>query len=170
MAGKKKGELTEAQKQCLRLVEKLYTSKEIARELGISHFTVDQRLDGARRKLNADTRKNAVLIFSALEAENISEPLVYEAPNIVRTIDNGEVEPSNIYEKGNSNYTVDVRALPNTSHRLAGTWMSLPPIGGSTHNLTRIDVFGAIIKTAVFATVSVSAAIMVIVGVMRILV
>lgn len=170
MAGKKKGELTEAQKQCLRLVEKLYTSKEIARELGISHFTVDQRLDGARRKLNADTRKNAVLIFSALEAENISEALVYEAPNIAITTDSGNVEVPDIYKKGNSNYTANGRTPTNTSHGFASTWMSLPPIGGDNHNLTKIDVFGAIIKTAIFATVSVSAAIMIIVGVMRILI
>lgn len=170
MAGKKKGELTEAQKQCLRLVEKLYTSKEIARELGISHFTVDQRLDGARRKLNADTRKNAVQIFTALEAENISEALVYETPNIATLTDSGNIKLLNKIAEDNLNYTFDRRISPNSYPRIAGMWMSLPPLGGYGHNLTKIDVFGAVIKTAIFATVSVSAAIIIIAGVMRILV
>lgn len=59
-------ELTEGQKACLRLVDDHMTSKEIARSLGISHFTVDQRLDAARRKLNAATRKDAAKIFAAI--------------------------------------------------------------------------------------------------------
>ena len=50
-------DLTEGQKACLRLVVQQQTSKEIARVLGISPFTVDQRLDAARRKLNAASRK-----------------------------------------------------------------------------------------------------------------
>lgn len=72
-------ELTEGQKACLRLVEQQHTSKEIARKLGISRFTVDQRLDAARRKLNASSRKEAAKIFAALDVNRISEPLVYEA-------------------------------------------------------------------------------------------
>ena len=55
--------LTEGQKACLRLVVQHHTSKEIARALGISPFTVDQRLDAARRKLNATSRIDAAKIF-----------------------------------------------------------------------------------------------------------
>lgn len=71
--------LTDGQKACLRLVVQHHTSKEIARILGISPFTVDQRLDAARRKLNAASRKDAAKMFASLEAETISEPLVYQA-------------------------------------------------------------------------------------------
>ena len=42
-------QLTGGQKACLRLVAQHYVSKEIARKLRISHLTVDQRLDAARR-------------------------------------------------------------------------------------------------------------------------
>lgn len=71
-------ELTEGQKACLRLVGQHYTSKEIARKLGISPFTVDQRLDAARRKLNTSSRKDAAKMFAQLELHAVSQPLVYE--------------------------------------------------------------------------------------------
>ena len=77
-------ELTEGQKACLRLVDDHMTSKEIGRFLGISHFTVDQRLDAARRKLNAATRKDAAKIFAAIEQRTISEPFVYETQDLER--------------------------------------------------------------------------------------
>jgi hypothetical protein len=77
-------ELTEGQKACLRLVDHHLTSKEIGRFLRISHFTVDQRLDAARRKLNAATRKDAAKIFAAIEQRTISEPFVYETQDLER--------------------------------------------------------------------------------------
>lgn len=71
-------DLTEGQKQCLRLVHQLLTSKEIARHLGISHFTVDQRLASARRKLNAQSRKDAARIFIILEQQYPPTPFTDE--------------------------------------------------------------------------------------------
>jgi DNA-binding CsgD family transcriptional regulator len=93
MAGKRQLHLTEGQKDCLRLVDNLLTSKEIARKLGISPFTVDQRLDAARRKLQATNRKEAARLYLAAEARSLShqcmsqpylsepclsEPIVYD--------------------------------------------------------------------------------------------
>jgi DNA-binding CsgD family transcriptional regulator len=72
--------LTEGQKACLRLVVQHQTSKEIARTLGISPFTVDQRLDAARRKLNATSRKEAAKLFATLDQGGIYQPFVYETP------------------------------------------------------------------------------------------
>ena len=74
--------LTEGQKACLRLVVQHHTSKEIARILGISPFTVDQRLDAARRKLQVKRRKDAAKIFAALEMHPISQSFVYETQPI----------------------------------------------------------------------------------------
>jgi DNA-binding CsgD family transcriptional regulator len=82
MAGKRQLYLTEGQKDCLRLVDDLLTSKEIARKLGISPFTVDQRLDAARRKLNAPSRKTAARIYLELEARSLPQPLVYYPEHI----------------------------------------------------------------------------------------
>ena len=82
MAGKRQLYLTEGQKDCLRLVDDLLTSKEIARKLGISPFTVDQRLDAARRKLNATSRKSAARIYLEMETRSLPQPIVYDAPDI----------------------------------------------------------------------------------------
>jgi biotin operon repressor len=45
--------LTERERECLRLVDRHMSSKEIARELGLSKHTVDWHLDKARRRLGA---------------------------------------------------------------------------------------------------------------------
>jgi DNA-binding CsgD family transcriptional regulator len=82
MAGKKQLHLTEGQKNCLRMVDDLLTSKEIARKLGISPFTVDQRLDSARKKLQAQSRKDAARIYLAMETRSLSEPIVYDPRDI----------------------------------------------------------------------------------------
>lgn len=82
MAGKRQLNLTDGQKDCLRMVDDLLTSKEIARKLGISRFTVDQRLDSARRKLNAPNRKEAAKIYVAIEARCLPEAIVYDPANI----------------------------------------------------------------------------------------
>lgn len=66
------GRLSEGQKECLRLVLKHMTSKEIARHLGISSHTVDQRLRYAIRILGARSRMQAALRLSEAEGRTIS--------------------------------------------------------------------------------------------------
>jgi DNA-binding CsgD family transcriptional regulator len=90
--------LTEGQKACLRLVGHHHTSKEIARILGISSFTVDQRLDHARRKLNAANRKDAAKTFAVMELNGISEPFVYETQRLEQKMfsDNSVVLPNRV--------------------------------------------------------------------------
>lgn len=51
--------LTERERECLRLVDRHMSSKEIARELGLSKHTVDWHLDKARRRLGAVDRYDA---------------------------------------------------------------------------------------------------------------
>lgn len=67
--------LTQKQADVIALVYQGLSSKEIALRLGISPATVDQRADGARRKLGAGTRIEAARIFAA--QNNISERFVY---------------------------------------------------------------------------------------------
>ncbi len=55
--------LTDKQSEVLELVLRRMSSKEIARELGISHKSVDKRLDAARIKLGAATRQEAARIY-----------------------------------------------------------------------------------------------------------
>jgi DNA-binding CsgD family transcriptional regulator len=56
--------LTEKQRQCLHLVVLRKTSKEIARELGISKPTVDQRIANARDILGVNSRDTAAMLFA----------------------------------------------------------------------------------------------------------
>src|SRR3546814_3854238 len=56
--------LTEKQRACLDLLIERKTSKEIARILGISKPTVDQRITAARIILGAANRDEAALIRS----------------------------------------------------------------------------------------------------------
>lgn len=60
--------LTEPQKQCLRLVAELLSSKEIARILEISHHTVDQRLKRAQSLLGVSGRAEAARVLMSHEA------------------------------------------------------------------------------------------------------
>lgn len=146
-------ELTEGQKACLRLVDDHHTSKEIARLLGISPFTVDQRLDAARRKLNAATRKDAAKIFASLEQHTISEPLVYEAQHLERQQYPASQDgpPSRVGQ-----------AVAKIAARV-----SVPPIGGERHDLSRKDILVQSLNIAFFSTVAFAFVVAVLTGTFR---
>jgi DNA-binding CsgD family transcriptional regulator len=84
--------LSEGQKQCLRLVVHHHSSKEIARELGISPHTVDQRLKRAAALLQVSSRFEAARILSKAEAgaflledtqsQPVYQSLVYQRPDL----------------------------------------------------------------------------------------
>lgn len=146
-------ELTEGQKACLRLVDDHHTSKEIARLLGISPFTVDQRLDAARRKLGAASRKDAAKIFVKIEQGGISEPFVYEAQRL---------ETAGIS---------DISALPpdRVEQALASfsSLISVPPIGGERHELSKREILVQSLNIAFFSTLVIAFVVLVLTGTMR---
>jgi DNA-binding CsgD family transcriptional regulator len=154
-------ELTEGQKACLRLVAQHYTSKEIARELGISHFTVDQRLDAARRKLNAPSRKDAAKIFAAFERRAISQPFVYETsqPLVYETL---PLEPSQ--------FDVNQSSTPDRKKQKLAALFSLhllPPIGGERHELSNREVLVHVLNIAFFSTLVMAFVVVVLTGTFR---
>lgn len=59
--------LTARQRQCLRLVAAPATSKQIARELGISSHTVDEHIREALATLGVSDRQEAARLFLAFE-------------------------------------------------------------------------------------------------------
>jgi DNA-binding CsgD family transcriptional regulator len=173
MAGKKQPTLTEGQKDCLRLVDQLLTSKEIARRLQISPFTVDQRLDAARRKLGATTRKEAARIFANQESSQLSEAFVYEAEPVANLENSATMNWSNEGDGGNfesanrgTNRWILYKGLGDEQGSLRVT---MPMLGADQHDLSRTEVASAIIKTALFSILSVSAIVMIVVGLMRLL-
>lgn len=59
--------LTEKQRACLDLLLERQTSKQIARRLGISKPTVDQRLTAARSILGVASRDEAAVLYARLK-------------------------------------------------------------------------------------------------------
>ena len=149
--------LTEGQKACLRLVAQLQTSKEIARTLGISPFTVDQRLDAARRKLNSTSRIDAAKIFDAMERNmernEIYQPFVYET-SLLESIDHAVTQNA---------------LLDGLRRRLAKiiSFVSVPPIGGERHELSSREILVLALNLAFFSTVILTLAVVVLTGVFR---
>ncbi len=146
-------ELTEGQKACLRLVDDHHTSKEIARILGISPFTVDQRLDAARRKLGAASRKDAAKLFAAVEQGNISEPFVYEAQRLEQQRIAGIPETS-----------------PNRSEPIftrMSSLVSIPPIGGERHELSKKEILVQSLNIAFFSALVIALVVVVLTGTLR---
>lgn len=72
--------LTEKQRQVLDLLIQYKTSKEIARRLAISPHTVDQRIEFAKRKLGARSRKDLAVQYRQMV--EIYDHLTYEFSRI----------------------------------------------------------------------------------------
>ncbi|TSB01597.1 helix-turn-helix transcriptional regulator [Sphingorhabdus contaminans] len=93
-------ELTERQIDVLVRVAQLKSSKQIARELGISHHTVDQRLRTIIEKLGVESRADAARAYVAFLGRNpLDEKLIYEDtayqfPHLVDGAILSEQEPS----------------------------------------------------------------------------
>ena len=87
--------LTEKQRACLDLLVARQTSKQIARALDISKYTVDQRFKSARKILGTATRDETAIVYARLKA--ICDRVVYHPVDIpVRP----ERMPSNIPDGG----------------------------------------------------------------------
>lgn len=146
-------ELTEGQKACLRLVDDHHTSKEIARILGISPFTVDQRLDAARRKLQAVSRKEAAKLFAAIESGSISEPLVYEALRLEAA--------------GFPNISATPPGRAGQAFARFSSLISVPPLGGERHELSKKEILVQSLNIAFFSTLVIALVVVVLTGTLR---
>ncbi len=81
------GQLTDGQRDCLRLVYDHMTSKDIARVLGISPHTVDMRIRNALKTLGVSSRIEAARALVEAEGQgaataNSYRPLIYQAPDV----------------------------------------------------------------------------------------
>src|ERR1700722_1934088 len=65
------GLLTPRERECLRLVDQHLSSKQIARELGMSKTSVDTYCDRARRKLGVEDRYAAARLARQLDGEGV---------------------------------------------------------------------------------------------------
>lgn len=69
------GSLSPGQIEVLKLVSQFKSSKEIGRELGISHHTVDQRIKRIQAILGVPTRSEAARIFVAATGLNVANDI-----------------------------------------------------------------------------------------------
>ena len=75
--------LTDGQRDCLRLVLRHMTSKDIARAISISPHTVDMRLRTAMRTLGVASRFAAARALADHEGDaDEYQPLIYQAPEL----------------------------------------------------------------------------------------
>lgn len=119
--------LTERQKECLRLVARGYTSKEIGRQVGISPATVDNHVRAALDTLQVENRAEAARLLVAAEA---SQPLTSQPQPLAEI-------PSDA-------------AVHGASGPARRWWQNMvPPLGGSRNSLTAEAKFFAIIRVAV---------------------
>jgi DNA-binding CsgD family transcriptional regulator len=105
------GLLTEGQKQCLRLVRRDMSSKQIGRQIGKSPHTVDSRLKSAIAVLGASDRFEAAKLLRDAEGGSRNaapapspdyQPLVYQASDVplVTQFSSSIVSPQGISEQG----------------------------------------------------------------------
>ncbi len=80
--------LTPEQLQALRLAREGFTSKEIARQLEITRWAVDQRIERARARLGAGDRNEAIRMLGAWEraTERPGADLATPAPPSERVV------------------------------------------------------------------------------------
>ncbi len=161
MAGKKQLDLTQGQKDCLRLVDDLLTSKEIARELGISPFTVDQRLDAARRKLKAPSRKLAARIYLETEADSLPEPIVYDPPDIADFDFMAMLHPEKNGEALRSVKYCETKGLGPTASARQQVQKS------KSYAKPYANVLKALLETGLICVIMVSAMILILTGLLR---
>jgi len=81
--------LTEKEKQTLRLIVRGHDAKSIARSLGLSVHTINERLRDARRKMEVSSSREAARILFEAEGGDVAS----RAPDLVGDVEIGEDAP-----------------------------------------------------------------------------
>jgi DNA-binding CsgD family transcriptional regulator len=118
--------LSEGQKNCLRLVARGLSSKEIALETGLSPQTVDTYLKQAVAKLGASNRREAARMFEDLQ---VSQNLGSQPPAVA----------------------VEATDKSPTVPRQRSLWR-LPPLGGEENDLDWQGKTLEVMRVAVIGT------------------
>ena len=117
--------LSDSQRECLRLVDRHLTSKEIAVRLGVTHHTINQRLERACRKLGVATRKEAARLFAEYDQ------IIYEPFDIAPVTDDQPSFPDLDYLESSdakpSDFLLYDVAIPLHQKGLVGAFGFAPP-------------------------------------------
>ncbi|RHW17358.1 LuxR family transcriptional regulator [Sphingomonas gilva] len=148
--------LTPGQRVCLRLVHQRLTSKDIAREIGISPHTVDQRLRQAIEILGVSSRVEAARAFAAAEADGY-QSLIYQAPYIAEDADPAPALSPDIgdrWREANAVHEMQAPYLAFASSQPARFIAPLPVRRGERNDLTIMQRLGWTIAVAVGTALS----------------
>ncbi|MFN3748666.1 MAG: LuxR C-terminal-related transcriptional regulator [Sphingorhabdus sp.] len=141
--------LTDRQKDCLRLVARGFTSKEIGRLLDLSPSTVDNHVTAAVQQLGAPNRGAVARALAEIEArQNLPsqpQPLAQPDQTAILTAETGDDGWS----------------------RNARQFFALPPVGGKRNDLDGTSRTLRILQVAVLATASVIALTILVSGLFR---
>ncbi len=166
--------LTTRQKDCLRLVAKGYTSKEIGRQLGISYSTVDNHLLAAAQLLEVPGRAEAARKLAvheqAIGQEQLPSPLYAgekHAPPSDAPVD-GHTETVGQELPRQPMPLAETPSPADEISQVADTrWESrlgrlLPPIGGRENVLSGSQRIYALARISLFSTLMFVACVIVI--------
>ncbi|QCB55849.1 helix-turn-helix transcriptional regulator [Sphingopyxis sp. PAMC25046] len=136
--------LTDKQRACLDLLLERKTSKEIARALGISKFTVDQRLRTARAVLGAAGRDDAALRYARLR--KICDRIAYHPVDIPAE---ATIVPSD-FADGVPDAILDIRESAGIAHPSGGPAAPSGKIWRHDHALAaRFLIIAALLSTLI---------------------
>jgi len=141
--------LTDRQKDCLRLVARGFTSKEIGRLLDLSPSTVDNHVTAAVQQLGAPNRGAAARALADLE-------LGQKLPSQPQHLAQSDQTAILATETGGTGWS-----------RTALQLLDLPPVGGKRNDLDGTSRTLRILQVAVLATASVIALTILVSGLFR---
>lgn len=156
------------QRNCLRLVGKGLSSKEIAIELGLSPNTVDRYIHTAMATLGAANRRIAAKRLAVWEGAPQYKDFIYSS-QAVAAVHGDMVGKGTQTQDPSRTFLVDplaqARAAPPEAAATAPPVdeKSRPvlPLGGMTNDLTATRRIAAIFKLSLFSVISVTAIVMV---------
>jgi|TARA_R110001606_G_scaffold10898_3_gene47040 DNA-binding CsgD family transcriptional regulator len=154
--------LNDGQRDCLRFVLAHLNSKEIARELGVSPHTVDQRLRTAMRILNAQSRFEAARKFAAEDQQQAYQPLIYQSSTVEPARENREQEPSSGRTRNKRTGETDDGANADSGSAIMALEPSeirhrplpVPRFRGEKNSLATVERLGWILAIAIGSALS----------------
>lgn len=148
--------MTEVQVNCLRLVADGYTSKQITKQLGLSHQTVDQYLQRAKTAMGAPDRRTAARWY--MESQLNGEFKSFE------------LKPVPVAEPANDVTPPGLSAAEAPGAEATGQWqtrLGFPPVGGTRTSLDASQKTIAILRIAGLSLIYTSAFALVLSGALQ---
>ncbi len=140
--------LTGRQKECMLLLQDGLSSKQIARELGISPRTVDQHISAALENLGDHSRLEAVSLLHDQELVEVSEG----------------TEPPQAPSRDKRQHHLSPLPRPSEVYRRSGYLPIFPPIGGGVNAASTKDRIIWIIRIGILSLMLTCLAVVFILG------